>query len=116
MRLDPRYLWALLAVFSRAKRHSLAFVLGLRDRLKTRDLNGALRLAQSPPQSPIAKVIAEALVEYRDGLQAIAQTGPDEVGEFDVVDAVNLDEGHRLPAPEEPLLMQREDIVGAHQG
>ncbi len=85
-------LWVIidrLAVFSRAKRHSLAFVLGLRDRLKTRDLNGALRLAQAPPQSPIAKVIAEALVEYRDGLQAIAQTGPDEVGEFDVVDAVN---------------------------
>jgi biopolymer transport protein ExbB len=76
-------------VFSRAKRYSLAFVLALRDRMAKRDLNGALNLSKAEPQSPIAKVIHEALTEYRDGLDAIAKTGPDEVGEFDVVDAVN---------------------------
>ncbi len=77
------------AVFSKAKRYSLAFVLALRDRLGKRDLNGAMKLAKAEPQSPISRVIHEALVEYRDGLDAIAQTGPDEIGEFDVVDAVN---------------------------
>ncbi|MDB4966954.1 MAG: MotA/TolQ/ExbB proton channel family protein [Myxococcales bacterium] len=85
-------LWVMIdrfVVFSRAKRHSLAFVLALRDRMAKRDLNGALNLSKAEPQSPIAKVIFEALTEYRDGLDAIAKTGPDEVGEFDVVDAVN---------------------------
>jgi biopolymer transport protein ExbB len=85
-------LWVMIdrfAVFSRAKRYSLAFVLALRDRMQKRDLNGALNLSKAEPQSPIAKVIFEALTEYRDGLDAIAKTGPDEVGEFDVVDAVN---------------------------
>jgi biopolymer transport protein ExbB len=85
-------LWVMIDrsyVFSRAKRHSLSFVLGLRDRMAKRDLNGALNLSKAEPQSPIAKVIHEALTEYRDGLDAISKTGPDEVGEFDVVDAVN---------------------------
>ena len=85
-------LWVMIdrfAVFSKAKRYSIAFVLALRDRMAKRDLNGALNLSKADPQSPIAKVIFEALTEYRDGLDAIAKTGPDEVGEFDVVDAVN---------------------------
>jgi len=85
-------LWVMIdrfAYFSKAKRYSLAFVLALRDRMAKRDLNGALNLSKAEPQSPIAKVIYEALTEYRDGLDAIAKTGPDEVGEFDVVDAVN---------------------------
>jgi len=85
-------LWVMIDrsyVFSRAKRHSLSFVLGLRDRMAKRDLNGALNLSKAEPQSPIAKVIHEALTEYRDGLDAVSKTGPDEVGEFDVVDAVN---------------------------
>ena len=67
-------LWVMIdrfAVFSKAKRYSIAFVLALRDRMGKRDLNGALNLSKAEPQSPIAK------------------TGPDEVGEFDVVDAVN---------------------------
>ena len=85
-------LWVMIdrfAVFAKAKRYSIAFVLALRDRMGKRDLNGALNLSKAEPQSLIAKVIFEALTEYRDGLDAIAKTGPDEVGEFDVVDAVN---------------------------
>jgi biopolymer transport protein ExbB/TolQ len=85
-------LWVMIdraVVFAKAKRYSLSFVLALRDRMAKRDLNGALNLSKAEPQSPIAKVIYEALTEYRDGLDAISKTGPDEVGEFDVVDAVN---------------------------
>lgn len=85
-------LWVMIdrfVVYTKAKRYSIAFVLALRDRMGKRDLNGALNLSKAEPQSPIAKVIYEALNEYRDGLDAISKTGPDEVGEFDVVDAVN---------------------------
>ncbi len=85
-------LWVIIdrfAVFSKARRYSLAFVLALRERLGKKDLNGALKLSKAEPQSPIAKVIHEALTEYRDSLDAIAHVGPDEIGDFDVVDAVN---------------------------
>lgn len=85
-------MWVMIdrfAYFVKARRLSTQFVLALRDRMSKRDLNGALNLSKQDPQSPIAKVIYEALSEYRDGLDAIAKTGPDEVGEFDVVDAVN---------------------------
>lgn len=85
-------MWVMIdrfAYFIKARRLSSQFVLALRDRMSKRDLNGALNLSKQDPQSPIAKVIHEALSEYRDGLDAIAKTGPDEVGEFDVVDAVN---------------------------
>jgi biopolymer transport protein ExbB len=85
-------LWVIIdrfVVFSKAKRYSLAFVLGLRERLGKRDLNGAMKLSKAEPQSPIGKVICEALHEYRDGLDAIAQSGPEEIGDFDLVDAVN---------------------------
>jgi len=85
-------LWVMIdrfVVFTKAKRYSLAFVLGLREKMAKRDLNGALNLSKAEPQSPIAKVIHEALTEYRDGLDAMAHIGPDEIGDFDVVDAVN---------------------------
>src|SRR6478672_2716083 len=76
-------LWVMIdrfAVFSKARRYSLAFVLALRERLAKKDLNGALKLSKAEPQSPIAKVIHEALTEYRDGLDAMAHVGPDEIG------------------------------------
>ena len=85
-------LWVMIdraVAFTKAKGNSLRFVLGLRQHMSRGDLNGALQLASAPPQSPIAKVIAEALTEYRDGLDALAQHGPQDVGDFDLVDAVN---------------------------
>src|ERR1700690_2429469 len=83
-------LWVMIdrfMVFSKAKRYSLAFVLALRARLGEKELNAALKLSKAEPQSPIAKVIHEALTEYRDSLDAMAHVGPDEIGDFDVVDA-----------------------------
>ncbi len=85
-------LWVMIDrfnTFMKAKRQSLAFILALREQLKSRDLEGALTLSQKKPQSPIARVVAEALAEYRDGIYALTHTGSDELGEFDVVDAVN---------------------------
>jgi biopolymer transport protein ExbB len=85
-------LWVMIDrfnAFMKAKRQSLAFILALREQLKSRDLEGALKLSQKKPQSPIARVVAEALSEYRDGVYALTHSGPEDLGEFDVVDAVN---------------------------
>jgi biopolymer transport protein ExbB len=85
-------LWVMIDrfnAFMKAKRQSLAFILALREQLKSRDLEGALTLSQKKPQSPIARVVAEALAEYRDGIYALTHTGSEDLGEFDVVDAVN---------------------------
>jgi biopolymer transport protein ExbB len=75
--------------FSRAKQRSLQFVFALQKKLADRDIKGALSLAQVKPQGPIAIVIESALHEYIDGLQALKSLGPDEIGEFDLLDAVN---------------------------
>jgi biopolymer transport protein ExbB len=85
-------LWVMIDrfnAFMKAKRQSLAFILALREQLKSRDLEGALTLSQKKPQSPIARVVAEALSEYRDGIYELTHTGSEDLGEFDVVDAVN---------------------------
>ncbi len=85
-------LWVMIdrfIIFSRAKRYSLVFVRALKDVLDKKDLNGALKLSKSEPVTPVARVVEAALTEYRDALDAIQKTGPDEIGDFDVVDAVN---------------------------
>ena len=78
-----------LRTFTRARKLSLDFVYALQQKLKDRDLKAALSLAQLKPQGPIAVVIEAALREYMEGLAALKQAGADEVGDFDLVDAVN---------------------------
>ena len=78
-----------LITFLKARSLSLQFVLKLRDTLKSRDVKRALAAAKEPPQSPIARVVAAALDEYTEGLEALAKQGHAELGEFDIVDAVN---------------------------
>ena len=85
-------LWVMIdrfIIFSRAKRYSLVFVRALKDVLDKKDLNGALKLSKSEPVTPVARVVAAALTAYRDARDALPKTGPDEIGDFDVVDAVN---------------------------
>ena len=78
-----------LKTFIAARRRSLAFVLGLQERLRARKVKEALSLAKAAPQPPIARVVAAALDEYEEGITALKSHGPDDVGDFDVVDAVN---------------------------
>lgn len=78
-----------LITFLRAKGRSLEFVLNLQQKLRDRDIKAAYSLSQLKPQSPIATVVESALKEYMDGINALKSHGPDDVGEFDVVDAVN---------------------------
>jgi biopolymer transport protein ExbB len=78
-----------LVTFVRARARSLAFVVELAKKLKARDLKAAIALAKTAPQPPIARVVAAALDEYDEALEALRTQGADELGDFDVVDAVN---------------------------
>lgn len=76
-------------VFTRARSRSLEFVFSLQQKLRDRDIKGALSLSQLKPQSPIALVIEAALKEYTEGLVALKHQGPEDLGDFDILDAVN---------------------------
>ncbi len=75
--------------FMKAKTRSLEFVINLQQKLRDHDVRAALSLAQVKPQSPIALVIEAALKEYLDGMNALKTMGPEDVGDFDLVDNVN---------------------------
>ncbi|MDW8283382.1 MAG: MotA/TolQ/ExbB proton channel family protein [Myxococcales bacterium] len=75
--------------FSRARSRSLEFVLSLQQRLRDHNIKGAFELSQQKPQNPISVVIEAALREYMEGLEALKQHGPNDVGDFDLVDNVN---------------------------
>lgn len=75
--------------FSKAARQSYAYVLALRDYLQKRRVDEALNAARGHSGSPVAKVVESGLAAYKQGLEAIALQGPQDVGEFDVVDSVN---------------------------
>jgi biopolymer transport protein ExbB len=76
-------------VFTKARNRSLEFVFSLQQKLRDRDIKGALSLSQLKPQSPIALVIEAALKEYTEGLVALKTQGPDDLGDFDILEAVN---------------------------
>jgi len=84
-------LWVMIdraLVFQKARRQSDAFVAGLKGHLIKRDLISALALARAESASPVAKVVAAALAEYQDGRDLMKELSPEELLDFDVVDAV----------------------------
>ncbi|MFO0723986.1 MAG: MotA/TolQ/ExbB proton channel family protein [Myxococcota bacterium] len=78
-----------LMTFVRARGASITFVGGLASSLKAQNVKQALELAEAKPQPPIARVVQAGLREYVDGLEALRTSGPADVGDFDVVEAVN---------------------------
>lgn len=78
-----------LIVFSKAARQSYSYVIALRDYLKKRRVDDALKAAKLHKNSPVAKVVQAGLEAYKSGREAIEKEGPDEVGDFDVVDSCN---------------------------
>lgn len=76
-------------MFSRASRQTYSYVLALRDYLGKRKVDEALSAAKRYKKSPVAKVVESGLVAYKQGLEALSSDGPEDVGEFDVVDSVN---------------------------
>lgn len=78
-----------LVVYSRAKRQSIAYIMMLRNFLNERKLEEAVAAVKNHTGSPIAKTVGSGIDEYLQGLEALREEGPDDVGDFDVVDAVN---------------------------
>jgi len=76
-------------VYSKAKRQSIAYIIMLRTFLLERKIDEAVAAAKQHPDSPVAKVVGAGLDEYSKGLEALAEEGPQDVGDFDLVDAVN---------------------------
>jgi biopolymer transport protein ExbB/TolQ len=83
-------LWVIIDRFfglRSVKRKSIAFVVALRDQLKWRNLDGAMQLATQKNDSPIARLVQEALVEYREGMSLLQGRGGME-SDYDPVEAV----------------------------
>ncbi len=76
-------------VFSRARGQSIRYIMMLRTFLQERKLQDAVTAAGTHKESPIAKVVGAGLSEYIQGMDALHEEGPDDVGDFDLVDAVN---------------------------
>jgi biopolymer transport protein ExbB/TolQ len=75
--------------FYNGSKQSFDYVVALRQHLQRGNIEGAITAAKSYQWSPIAKVMEAGLTEYRNGLHALKTEGPEEIGEFDIVDAVN---------------------------
>jgi biopolymer transport protein ExbB len=75
--------------FSRASRQTYSYVLALREYLGKRRVDDALAAARRHARSPVASVIGSGLEAYKQGREALEQEGPDDVGDFDLVDSVN---------------------------
>ena len=84
-------LWVIIdrLIALRSVRSSSArFVGSLRDQLKFRNVDGAMQLATHQGESPVARMVKEALTEYREGLDAIRARSSHEAHEYDSVEAV----------------------------
>ena len=75
--------------YGKAKSQSISYIMLLRTYLQERKMQEAVAAAQQHPDSPVAKVVGAGLREYLEGLEALREEGPDDVGDFDLVDAVN---------------------------
>jgi biopolymer transport protein ExbB/TolQ len=78
-----------LRAYARARRHSIQYIMLLRNFLQERKLQEAVAAAQTHGDSPLAKVVGAGLSEYIKGMEALNEEGPEDVGDFDLVDAVN---------------------------
>lgn len=75
--------------FLKARKNSIRYVMSLDEMLRKQNVAGALQLSKSAPQPPIARVVAAALDEYTKGMEALKRHGPNDVGDFDLVEVVN---------------------------
>jgi biopolymer transport protein ExbB len=83
-------LWVIIDRFialRSVKSSSAKFVASLRDQLKFRNVDGALQLSTHQNDSPVARMVKEALTEYREG-QDMQRGRPPHDGEYDSVEAV----------------------------
>ncbi len=78
-----------LVTYSRANKASRVFAAQLRDLLPTGKLGQAVELARKLQKGHLTKVLGLAIEEYERGVTALSSKGPRDVGDFDVIAAVN---------------------------
>src|SRR4029079_1734518 len=78
-----------LLTFRAASDQSIRYVQALGEYLRQHKVNEALTSARSMQKSPVAKVMESGLVALIQGREALKTEGPDDVGDFDLVDSVN---------------------------
>ena len=78
-----------MVAYGKAKSQSINYIRVLRTYLQERKMHEAVSAVASHGDSPVAKVVGAGLREYLEGLEALHEEGPDDVGDFDLVDAVN---------------------------
>ncbi len=78
-----------LITYSRANKASRRYAEALRDLLPTGKLGEAVELSKKLGRGHLSKVLGLAIEEYERGMGALKHRGPQDVGEFDIVAAVN---------------------------
>jgi biopolymer transport protein ExbB len=78
-----------LVTFYSASDQSIRYVRALGEYLRQHKVNEALNAARSMQKGPVAKVMESGLTALIQGREALKTEGPDDVGDFDLVDSVN---------------------------
>ena len=78
-----------LVTYARASSASRLYAEQLRTLLPARRYGDAVALAKKLRSGHLSRVLGLAIEEYERGMSALQQKGPQEVGQFDVVAAVN---------------------------
>jgi biopolymer transport protein ExbB/TolQ len=78
-----------LLTYRAASDQSIKYVQALGEYLRQHKVNEALNAARSMQKSPVAKVMEAGLTALLQGREALKTEGPDDVGDFDLVDSVN---------------------------
>jgi biopolymer transport protein ExbB/TolQ len=78
-----------LLTYRAASDQSIRYVQALGEFLRQHKVNDALNAARHQAKSPVAKVMESGLQALLQGREALKTEGPDDVGDFDLVDSVN---------------------------
>ncbi|HWU88809.1 MAG TPA: MotA/TolQ/ExbB proton channel family protein [Kofleriaceae bacterium] len=78
-----------LLTYRAASNQSIRYVQALGEYLRQHKVNEALNTARSMQKSPVAKVMESGLTALLQGREALKTEGPEDVGDFDLVDSVN---------------------------
>lgn len=80
-----------LLTYRAASDQSIRYVQALGEHLRQHKVNEALNAARSVQmrKSPVARVMEAGLTALLQGREALKSDGPDDVGDFDLVDSVN---------------------------
>ncbi|MGN6105122.1 MAG: MotA/TolQ/ExbB proton channel family protein [Kofleriaceae bacterium] len=78
-----------LLTYRAASDQSIRYVQALSEYLRQHKINEALNAAKASQKSPVANVMVAGLNALLQGREALKTDGPQDVGDFDLVDSVN---------------------------